>query len=798
MMNRLLLSIGLVSLSLLAFQLSLMQVLSIMQWHHFASMVIALALLGFGASGTVLALVRNWAERHAEALLPLVMIIAGLLMPLSVAVAQVPPVRFDSLRVFADPQGLVGVMLTSLVFALPFFLGALAIGLTLARWPLRAPSLYFSNLLGSGIGTMISLGLMWWIEPARLPALWGGCAVAAGMLLVRSPAVRLTAAAALGLCGLMCALPPELVLSEFKEAAAALRLPEARETYRAPSPEGLLQQISSPALRAAPGVSLTYDGAIPPSPILFNNGDRVGPVYDPSDATVSQLLRATTFALPYAIRSPQRVLVPDAGSGVLVLQAMIAGAMSISAVESNERLIAFVRAAFDSARAGEPWRAEISWHAISPRIFLGRSPEKYDLITVPPVGAYGGGAGLSALREEYTLTVESLRMMWGSLSPDGLLCLTVWMDYPPRSVLKLAGTIVAMSTQEQISLADHIAAVRGWGTVTFVVSRSALGDAAVDSIRSFCLRHGFDPLLLRGLQPQERMARHQLQDTTLFSALDALLRGDREFVEAKSPFRLAPAVDDRPYFHQFLQLDRLPELGRLFGTGALPYVEAGYAVVLLTAAAVLLLATMLITLPLLAGRTVRQGRVLWALVFAGLGAGYMAAEIALIQRFVQLLGTTVSSAGIVIGSLLVSSGAGSLFSGRLTSGGRSLFTLAGAVAVSLLILFLVLPRVLPLLLPLPAALRVVASVLLAALPGFLMGMPFPLGLRLLAHHQPANIPWVWGINGACSVAGASIAPILAVELGMSAVLAAGAGAYAFVAIVAGTHALRGDPRTAQP
>ena len=794
-MNRMLLSIGLVSLSLLAFQLSLMQVLSLMQWHHFASMVIALALLGFGASGTVLALVREWAQRHAEKLLPWSMIISGLLMPLSVAVAQVPPVRFDSLKVFADPQGLVGVTLTSLVFALPFFLGALAIGLMLARWPFRAPSLYFSNLLGSGIGTMVSLGLMWWIEPARLPALWGGCAVGAGILLSRSPPVRLTGAAALCLCGLMCVMPPELVLSEFKEAAAALRLPEARETYRAPSPEGLLQQISSPALRAAPGVSLTYAGVIPPCPVLYNNGDRVGPVYDPSDSTVAQLLRATTFALPYAIRSPRRVLIPNAGSGVLVVQALIGGATTISAVEPNERLVAFVRAWFDSARAHDRCGGELSWHALTSRIFLGRSPQDYDLINVPPVGAYGGGAGLSALREEYILTVESLRMMWGSLTPDGLLCLTAWMDYPPRTVLKLAGTIVAMASQDRVPLADHMAAVRGWGTVTFVVSRSPLEGSAVDSIRSFCLRHGFDPLVLRGLQPQERMVRHQLQDTTLFSALDALLRGDRDLVEANSPFRIAPAVDDRPYFYQFLRLDRLPALGRLFGTGALPYVEAGYAVVLLTGVAVLLLALMLITLPLLAGRTVREGRVLWALVFAGLGVGYMAAEIALIQRFVPLLGTTVSSAGIVIGSLLVSSGAGSLFSGRLTPGARTLFTRAGAVGVSLVILFLVLPWVLPLLLPLPAALRVVASVLVAAVPGFLMGMPFPLGLRLLAQHQPANIPWVWGINGACSVAGASIAPILAVELGMSAVLAAGAGAYAFVAIVAGTHALRAKPQT---
>ena len=149
-MSRSLLSIGLVSFSLLAFQLALMQVLSIMQWHHFAAMVIALAMLGFRASGTVLALVRDWAQRHADAVLPWAMVLAGGLMPLSVTLAQGAPFRFDSLKVFSDPHGLVGVFLTTLLVLLPFFLGAFAIGLMLARWPSRAPSLYFGNLVGSG------------------------------------------------------------------------------------------------------------------------------------------------------------------------------------------------------------------------------------------------------------------------------------------------------------------------------------------------------------------------------------------------------------------------------------------------------------------------------------------------------------------------------------------------------------------------------------------------------------------------------------------------------------------------
>ena len=181
--------------------------------------------------------------------------------------------------------------------------------------------------------------------------------------------------------------------------------------------------------------------------------------------------------------------------------------------------------------------------------------------------------------------------------------------------------------------------------------------------------------------------------------------------------------------------------------------------VLLTAAVVLVLALVLIALPLVAGRTEREGRALWAGIFAALGVGYMMAEIALIQKFVPLLGTTITSAGIVIGSLLVSSGAGSLVSEAGT--GNSNHLLQGWGRGSLAgVPFLILPWLLPLLLPLPAAFRVVASLGLVAVPGFIMGTPFPLGLREMARREPGNVPWVWAINGGCSVAGRALHPSL--------------------------------------
>ena len=80
MNKRIYLSLGLLSASLIAFQLALMQLISAVQWNHFAYMVISIALLGFGASGTLLTLTRKWFERYADFALSLLMILTGVSM----------------------------------------------------------------------------------------------------------------------------------------------------------------------------------------------------------------------------------------------------------------------------------------------------------------------------------------------------------------------------------------------------------------------------------------------------------------------------------------------------------------------------------------------------------------------------------------------------------------------------------------------------------------------------------------------------------------------------------------------
>ncbi|HAR98003.1 MAG TPA: spermidine synthase-like protein, partial [Syntrophus sp. (in: bacteria)] len=210
-------AIGLLSAATIAFQLSLMQILAITQWHHFAYMVISVALLGFGAAGTVLALFRNVLTAREDRGVPLLMLLAGAAMAAAVGLAQHPAVRFDAYLLFTGARPALRLLLTYAVFFVPFFLAGLAIGWTFSRHGRDIGVLYFWNLAGSGAGGLAGLGLMWVLPPAGLPAVLAGLSVLAGLLaLPRKPGIALIVTALLSLLCVAAAIhcPPALVSSE--------------------------------------------------------------------------------------------------------------------------------------------------------------------------------------------------------------------------------------------------------------------------------------------------------------------------------------------------------------------------------------------------------------------------------------------------------------------------------------------------------------------------------------------------------------------------------------------------------
>jgi predicted membrane-bound spermidine synthase len=172
------------------------------------------------------------------------------------------------------------------------------------------------------------------------------------------------------------------------------------------------------------------------------------------------------------------------------------------------------------------------------------------------------------------------------------------------------------------------------------------------------------------------------------------------------------------------------------------------------------------------------------LYFLAIGAGYILIEVALIQKFVLFLGHPTYALTVVIFSLLVSSGFGSLLSRKLVNDRNGRLVAMLAVAAGLVgALAAIVQPVLSAGVGLPLAVKMIATVLLIAPAGFVMGIPFPTGLRLLEKHHEPSVRWAWSLNAAASVLGSVGALVLALYLGLVETMLIGGGLYLCALVV---------------
>ena len=778
---RLHLSIGLLSAAIIAFQLVLMQVLSIVQWHHFAYMVISIALLGFGAAATLLALLREDMLKHSAVLLPLLMLATAATMVVLLDALQLPFVRFDSYLLFAEFSHLGRLLLTYFLFLLPFFLGALAIGLVFVIGPENIGKIYFANLLGSGAGGVLAIVLMGAFFPQQLPALLAFLPLVAGLLLFPRHRQRLVGGVAALALALICWklwVPPRLHPSQYKDLSKALLLPEAQVTLQQSSPYGLLQTLSSPVLRYAPGLSLAAPQPAGVKQAAFVNGDWFGAVMGYRIGDSSMVLDYTTMGLPYALRPREKVLVLRTGTGADVAHALSKGARTITAIESNGLVLAALMGPLARVSNSLFYQPGVTARHLEPRTHLLTDTAHYDLVVLPMVGMFGGSSGLYALQEQYLFTIEAFEEMWHRLRPGGAIVVSSWMDYPFRNPLKVLATLVEVLHRLDVKDPDlHLAAVRSWGTITYILTRSPLSAGEVANIRAFCDRVQFDPVLLPGLKAEERTFYNQLGDPRFFVYVDGLRSPQRERLYQDYDFNIRPATDNRPYFAQYIKWRSLQRLAGFFGSRALPFLEVGYVLVVVTLLQVTVLSLILIVLPLfrLGWRGGGKGDVL--LYFSGIGLGYMFVEMILIQRLVLYFGNPVYAAAAAITVLLVCSGVGSYTSSYFGQKPRRVLWVFGGIVVLLLAYAWLLTPVLRQTVHLPMAVKAVIVLLLLAPLAFLMGIPFPAGVAQLSQSRPHIIPWAWGINGCLSVISTALAIIVAVEAGFTGVMLVAALAY---------------------
>ena len=417
-------AVAVLSAATLGYEILLTRLFSIVQWHHFAFLVISVALLGVGASGTFLLVLGDRIRTGIEPFLALTALAFGLAAPLSFAIAERVP--FNVLDAPWSPESLGWLLVIELLLAVPFFFAATGIGRALMVFRSRLSRVYAADLAGAGIGAAASVGVLYLVPPERALDFICGLGAVAGALAVwrrgRAPGRRpllLLCVVVLVLSGL--GVSGELRISPFKPLPQALRITGAELVETRSGPLGMVSAVENREVpfRSAPGLSLMARAPVPEQVAVFVDAD--GPTaivrHDTSSLPPAYLADLTS-ALPYRLTQEPRVLVLGAGGGAAVLQALGAGARSVDAVELQPDVVHMVRDRYRDF-AGEIYEGtKVAVHVTDPRAFVEASAGRYDLVQVVALGS--GIAGLHALESQRLLTVEAVRAVLARLSAGGV------------------------------------------------------------------------------------------------------------------------------------------------------------------------------------------------------------------------------------------------------------------------------------------------------------------------------------------------------------------------------------------
>ena len=773
---------ALLSAATLAYEVLLVRVFAIEQFHHFAYMAVGVAMLGFGAAGTLVAIAGRIPARTASRWFPMSATAAAFALIASPALTHT--ISVDSTQIAWAADQWIPLGFTYVLLALPFGLAALAILLGLGLEVDRPGLIYGASFLGSGTGAVVATAASAWLLPERalaVPAAIAALAALAAPKLKGLASTGLRWGVAAAAVGVLVHPLWRLEVTPYKGLPQVEAFPGSRRIAEHPSPLGWVVAVQAPAFRDAPGLSLGYGGDIPSQTAIFVDGQLVGARTDWSSPDADRgVLDWLPSALPYALGRRERVLVLGAGGGTEVWNAALHGARSVVAVELHP----------DVARlASTPERileANVEWVIGDARAVVARGEVPFDLVTLG-LGGRGLGttaAGLHALNEDFLHTVDAYVAYLARLGPEGVLAITRWLSVPPRGSVRVILTAAeALRRTAPESIASGLVVMRSWATATVLVKPSGFTADEAEALGAWAELRSFDVDWRPGLDAPASTF-HLIDRPALFeaAAVAASPTAAKEWAEAY-PFDVEPVDDARPYPGQHLRAGSLGALLRTPRSDWLPFAEWGYIALLATLLQSVALAILAILLPaaLGAGSVARRRLAPILAYFSAVGLAYLAVEIAAIQQLSLLLGHPVYAVTAVLVAFLVSSGLGSIWSDRIgTARGRGLLLGLSVLGLAYSGVLLSLVHFMQ---PLPLAARAAFGGLAVAPLAFLMGVPFPVGLRVLAQGDGPCTAWAWAANGFASVVAAPGAALVAVEAGSPAVLLGGGIAYAMAAAV---------------
>jgi hypothetical protein len=778
-------SVFLVSCAIIILQLALMRTLSLTRWHHFSYFVISTALLGFGISGTFLhyagaRLLKKY-ESSATALCFAFAITSAVCLP----VGEQLPLNFQYLLYSKSQIALF--IAYNLIVLVPFFLGATLIGLALMHHKKNVPLIYGCSMLGTAIGGIIAVGLMFVLAEDTIVYIAALFGLASGAVRLNTPfGVRhgVAVTASIIVLAILIFHPP-LSIDQYKTISRLHQLERqgsAENILTRHSPRGRIDVFSSQSLHYTLFAGLNATTPAPAQSAILRDGELAGTIYEINSPDDAPILDHTPASFPYRLMEKPSVLLLGETGTVNIWLAKRFGASRITVVQPDPVLVKLVKKPLSKISGGIFTDPEITVVIDEPRAFLEKCNERFDIIQIVTVeGLAAGTSGLQSLNEDFLMTVEGIALAWQRLTPRGVIAVTRGIQTPPRDSLKIFATFTAALESRDIPDPEtHLALLRNYLAATILAFRNPMPDEFTEPALRAIDELSLDVEWLPGFQPGRFRIHSTIagpeggMESYIGNGARKILGSDAEIFFDEWMYNIRPARDDSPYFFNFFRWESIELMRRTYGPHWFRRLELGYMILVLVLIEAVIIGAILIILPLfrLRAKGRIKNRLPTFLYFLFIGLGFMLLEMTSILRFTRHLGDPIYSTSLMIACYLLSAGAGSILSARLIPNPRKGITSA-VVAIIILgaVHILATDPLMSLVVNLPAAGKALIAVILTLPLGFFMGWMFPLGLRIVSINAGPLVPWAWAINGFASVIAPPLALMFSMSLGFQSVLA---------------------------
>jgi hypothetical protein len=771
-MKKTYLCLFLIAFSALTLEVTLARLLSIIAWYHLAFFALSTAMLGMTAGAIRVYLdPEEFRTENMDYILMKSSFQYSLSIPfILILLCLIPMPLVKTL------MSIIALLLATFLCSLPFYFFGIITTTVLTKSSLPIGKLYAADLIGASAGCLFALAGLENMDPPSLLLLCAGIGALAGLCVAGSEQKKLKrrllvsfvvlfAAAYLNaisfygirpltMKGIM--VPPGVIQYERSNSLSRVVVFE----------EALLDaQLWGPSPVAPKEKTMQY--------LMNIDGDAATIVRPFKTIKDISHLRYDVVNAAYYLRGSGGACIIGVGGGRDLQSALLFGHKRVVGVDVNPTFINLLKNEFKEY-AGLANHDGVQLVADEARSYLTRHQEKFSVLQMSLIDTWAStAAGSFSLSENTLYTLESWKIFIDHLKDDGIFTVSRWHN---SKNLGETGRLVSLATASllQTGVQDasrHLALISANDVSTLLLSRLPFSNEDIQTLKKICSELQFEPSILPG-EPVEHPILRSIIASKSKTELSAKVKD--------LPLNFEPTTDESPYFFNILKVGSIgylfanSEVWSSFGPGMMMGNMVATLTLTVLTIGLFVVAFFTIIFPILFNKRAFQDSMTQSQVvapsaayFALIGAGFMLSEIGLVQRLSIFLGHPVYALGIILFTLILSTGIGSLLSEKIDVNKRSFIILALLTALAILTELFLLKFVIAKFINHEIYPKIALSVLLIFPLGILFGCFFPSGMRLVKNISGSQTPWYWALNGIFGVFCSVLAIFISIYAGIS-------------------------------